>query len=82
MISNIQDAMEHIRQREGYHPHAVNEALGAIAMIEQQAMGMGANDYEPAAFASIKHALQSQELSPDEAVARAQGVLDSKQDYH
>lgn len=60
----------------------VNEAMARIAIIEQQVMGMGANDAEASLFASIRRRLLNGEISPEEAVAEAQAILDGKQDYH
>ena len=39
-----------------------------IAAQEQIAMGMGANDYEPAAFQQLKQRLTDGEVTPIEAV--------------
>lgn len=60
----------------------VNEALAQVGLIEQRVQLMGANDYEPSAFARIRAQLDAGALTPREAIAHAQAVLDSKQDYH
>ncbi len=64
------------------NPIPKNEAMMQILQIEQQAMAMGANDYEPAAFMAIKTKLREGKITATEAVTQARGILDSKQDYH
>lgn len=59
-----------------------SEAMARIGIIEQQAQQMGANDYESSAFKRIREELERGERTPSEAVAAAQIVLDTKQDYH
>jgi hypothetical protein len=58
------------------------QAMSQLGGIEQSANVMGANDYEPNAFRLIREKLEDGELSPAAAVNQAQGILDSKQDYH
>ena len=63
----------------------MNEAFAAIASIEAQVHAMGANDSELSSggdIAQIKLKLEKGELTPEDAIARAEGVRDSKQAYH
>jgi hydroxymethylpyrimidine pyrophosphatase-like HAD family hydrolase len=64
------------------HKITAHQALLEILNLEQQAMVMGANDYEPHAFASIKKSLQMGNTTPEDALHTAQSILNSKQDYH
>lgn len=59
-----------------------SDALAEITIIEQQARVQGANDYEQSAFKLIRKQLEGGNLTPQEAILRAQAILDSKQDYH
>lgn len=59
-----------------------NETLAAIENLRAQAQQMGANDYEQSAFNAIREKLEAQQLTPEEARAAAQNILDSKVDYH
>ena len=60
----------------------VSKAIAQIAGIESQARVMGANDYEPNAFESIRLRLTGGDITPKEAILEAQRILESKQDYH
>ena len=63
----------------------MNRAFAAIASIEAEIHAMGANDSELTRhgdLAQIKAMLEKGELSPEEAIARAEGVKNSKQAYH
>jgi hypothetical protein len=67
---------------EKERPLGFNEAMARIAMLEQQAMGMGANDAEASLFANVRRQLEAGDITATEAVAAAQAILDGKQDYH
>lgn len=60
----------------------MNEAMAALAAIEAQIHAMGANDSESGDLAQIRRQLQDKEITAEEAVARAEGIRDSKQAYH
>ncbi len=60
----------------------VAEAMAEIMSIEQRTHAMGAQDYEPSAFNSIKQQLLEGVITPEQAVLQAWQVLNSKQDYH
>ena len=60
----------------------MNEAMAAIAVIEAQVHSMGANDSEAGDLAQVRALLQKGEITSEEAVARAEGIRDSKQAYH
>lgn len=60
----------------------VQEAYAQIEGIRQQAMAMGANDYEPSAFDGVLRALTNGDISPAEAVQQAEAIIGSKQSYH
>lgn len=59
----------------------MGEAKAQIAVIEQQAMVMGANDFELGAFRNIHERLDGGRLSPEEAVKEALAILNAKMDY-
>lgn len=63
----------------------MNEAMAALAAIEAQVHVMGANDSETSEsgdLAQVRAKLTNGELTPEEAIARAEGIRDSKQAYH
>ena len=60
----------------------MNDALIAIASIEAQIHAMGANDSEHGDLAQIRARLEAGELSPGEAIIRAEGARDGKQSDH
>lgn len=60
----------------------MNEALSSIATIEAEIAVMGANDCEFSVLKNIRKQLGSGKISPGEAICRAEGLRDSKQDYH
>lgn len=63
-------------------PASPHEAMAKIMAIQGQAEVMGANDYEPSAFKRIQTRLEDGEITPEEAVREAEGILGNKQDYH
>lgn len=63
----------------------MNEAMAALAAIEAQVHVMGANDSEISEsgdLAQVRAKLTNGELTPEEAIARAEDIRDSKQAYH
>lgn len=60
----------------------MNETMAALAAIEAQVHSMGANDSEVGDLARVRDLLQKGELTSAEALARAEGIRDSKQSYH
>lgn len=58
------------------------QAEATVREIWQQAYAMGANDSEYGAFKDILDDLESEKITPQQAVERARGILGSKQDYH
>lgn len=63
-------------------PYTIESARRKISILDQQMNTMGAQDAEPGIIKDILSRLEAGEISPDEAVQKAQGTLDSKQDYH
>jgi flagellar biosynthesis regulator FlbT len=61
---------------------SINDALVQIEAIRSQINSMGANDSEFEALNNIRRKIEDREMTPEEAVAQAQGVMDSKQAYH
>ena len=61
--------------------NAAVSAEAAIALEEQKAQVMGANDVESNLFAAIRKALWARKISAAEAVRRARAVVAGKQDY-
>ena len=59
-----------------------SEAVAAIMALRAQTEVMGANDYEGSAFTRLQKRLEDGEITPQEALREAQGILESKQDYH
>jgi hypothetical protein len=59
-----------------------SEAMARVQGIMGETMQLGANDSEASAFQSILERLQAGELTPVEAIREAEGVKNSKQDYH
>ncbi len=60
----------------------VNSALSAIEAIRAQIMSMGANDSESESLNAICTALTAEKITPEDAIAKAEGLRDSKQAYH
>lgn len=60
----------------------MNETMAALAAIEAQVHSMGANDSESGDLAQVRTLLQKGEITSEEALARAEGIRDSKQAYH
>lgn len=58
------------------------KAFGHIEMVRQQCAVMGFNDTEWGQLDEIKRQLEEDEISPEEAQMKADGVFNSKQDYH
>ncbi len=61
---------------------SINEAAAQIMAIRNQTEVMGANDYEGSAFTLLQRRLEDGEVTPEEAIVEAKGILESKQDYH
>lgn len=61
---------------------SVQDAMAQVQAIMQQEMQKGATDSEPEDFKSILQQLQAGEIDPEEAIARAHGIAQSRQDYH
>ena len=75
-------SFEAINQNGG---NKMNEAMAALAAIEAQVHVMGANDSEISEsgdLAQVRVKLTNGELTPEEAIARAEDIRDSKQAYH
>jgi len=53
-----------------------------IRGILQDVAVMGANDYEIPAINAVLEKLQSDEYSPEEALEKAQKIIEGKADYH
>lgn len=60
----------------------MNEAMAALAAIEAQIHSMGANDSESGDLSEIRRQLVDNKITSEEAIARAEGIRDSKQAYH
>lgn len=63
----------------------MNGAMSALAAIEAQVRVMGANDSEISEsgdLAQVRSKLLNGEITPEEAVLRAESIRDSKQAYH
>ena len=60
----------------------MNEAIGEIHRLEQQVQATEPVDSERNAFSLIRSDLINGKLTPNEAVAKAQAVVDSMQSYH
>lgn len=56
--------------------------IGIIEGLRQQIYMMGANDVEFGQIDSILNSFKNGDISGDEAAAKAQTVLDGKQNYH
>ncbi len=54
----------------------------AIEAIRHEISIMGFNDHEFSALDGIQAKLESEEISPEEAIAQANQIRDSKTDYH
>ena len=59
-----------------------SEAMMRIQGIMAEVNVMGANDSEFENFRKVMAGLQAGNLTPSEAIAQAQGIRDSKMDYH
>ncbi|MEN9389925.1 MAG: hypothetical protein RLZZ283_25 [Candidatus Parcubacteria bacterium] len=57
-------------------------AEAAIAVEEQKAQVMGANDVEVGVFVAIRKALRARKISEAEAIRQARAVVAGKADYH
>lgn len=64
------------------HKPDVSQALLRIAEIKNMIGVMGANSNEFSDLAKIEVDLQKSVLKPEDAISRANLILDSKQDYH
>lgn len=53
-----------------------------IMALMNQAMVMGRNDYEPQEFQKIMLALNAGTISPEDALKKVHGMMESKQDYN
>lgn len=75
-------SFESFRQRGN---DEMNEAMAALSAIEAQVHVMGANDSEISEsgdLAQVRQLLIEGELTPEEAIGRAEIIRDSKQAYH
>lgn len=67
---------------ENYKPQT-NEIPAQINLLKQQAMAMGANDYENTAFDKILIKLNTGGYTdPNDALEEALKIIQNKQDYH
>ncbi len=53
-----------------------------IMALWNDSMVMGRNDYEGGEFQKIMMELNAGTITPDEALAKVHGMMDSKQDYN
>jgi len=60
----------------------MNEAMAEIATHEARIQVMGANDSETGDLIRIRREMTDGKITPDQGVARAYEILNSKQDYH
>lgn len=60
----------------------IQEAVAKISIIIQNCAVMGANDSEIPTLMNLIKEVEAKTISPDEAVAKAQQIIGSKQDYH
>jgi len=60
----------------------VTEAVAFIENIRNQIAVMGANDSEMDDLNQIRSAMESEKISPQEAMNKALEIKNSKQDYH
>jgi hypothetical protein len=61
---------------------SLSAAMSRIQAIMSEVNVMGANDSEFESFKRVMTELESGTITPSEAVAQAQGIRDSKMDYH
>lgn len=74
-----------IPQQEPFQPEKIANITNAIVHIQakmQECSVMGANDYEMPALERLIQQVQTKRISPWEAIMQADGIRDSKQDYH
>lgn len=74
--------MEKINKDNQEEPITKEEALNQIMAIRQEVYMMGANDFEFSAIDEIVKNLESEEISPQEAVSRVYKIKEGKSDYH
>lgn len=60
----------------------ISDALNFIESTRSEIAVMGANDSEMDELDKIKSAVESKKISPQEAISKALGIKESKQDYH
>ena len=83
MVTFARDIICHMEQPPKFEKSlSISEAITRIQAIMQQEMLKGAVDSEPEQFSRIIQEIESGDITPEEGVARAQGVADSRQDYH
>lgn len=58
------------------------EALRAIEVIEQQVFQTGRVDSEPNQFQLIRELLENENITPREAIVRANSIWETRQDYN
>ncbi len=73
--------MNDMEKPKNINPEMLN-VEGEIGNIRQQCASMGANDIEFQILNEIEEAYHNKEITPQEAIQKAQEVLNNKQDYH
>ena len=73
--------MDEKEKPKNLNPEKIN-VEAKIGLVRQQCAQMGANDYELPELDRILESWRNKEISDQEALAKAQQILDSKQDYH
>jgi len=63
-------------------PIVTEDVVAEIGMIMQQVNVLGANDHELPTLRRILDSFRGGEIGPEDALAQAREVLESKQDYH
>lgn len=58
-----------------------NEALVEMTIMHHKMMGMGRQDWEISPALLLLDQVTHDEITPEEGVARMQGILDSKQEH-
>lgn len=77
-----QNSEEFNAMREMEKMEAINYALMQVGELRDRANSMGANDSELPELNAIMDRLRNKEIDPNEAVRRANEIVESKQDYH
>ena len=58
-----------------------SEALATMQGLLGQMQQLGRQDWEPSAALALIEQVKRDEITPEEGVARMQGILDSKQEH-